>query len=195
MSSLSSTLITSDKRKSSDVAIYIAIISFAMLFLTLFFVYAVFRFTSSSWQSAVNLLNISIFLPTIATIVLVLGSIVYTILNNVLLSASILKRRTLLFLCFFSGILFAIIQFKYWMYLKSLGLMAGTNIFTSIVYTFTWVHAIHIAFGLLLLLWVLPLFKLNVNVKKYTLFFKNVAKFWHFLCIIWLLIYFTVFVL
>jgi len=84
-------------------------------------------------------------------------------------------------------------QFVFWNELSSQGLFVSSGIYPSILYSFTWIHAAHIVVALLLLVWLY--FSLRKADKMTTLKVSNVGKFWHFLGVVWLIMFVTIFVL
>jgi len=78
--------------------------------------------------------------------------------------------------------------------MKSTGVYVETSgIFGSVIYGFTWIHAVHMVLGLCALLYLKIVLKPNtVNVLQKTV---NVEKFWHFLGVIWIIMFLTLFVL
>ena len=74
------------------------------------------------------------------------------------------------------------------------GITQGSGIFGSMIYGFTWIHIAHVAIGILLLIWLNIKFMSGVSQDiKSELRVKNVGKFWHFLGLIWLLMYLILF--
>ncbi len=92
------------------------------------------------------------------------------------------------------GLLFFGSQVFLWESLKSAGIYASSGIFPSLVYTFTWVHVAHIVMAIILLFWLVPVVKgQNLSIKEENKVL-SIGKFWHFLGIIWLIIFFAIFV-
>jgi cytochrome c oxidase subunit 3 len=91
------------------------------------------------------------------------------------------------------GLAFMGFQFFFWHTLQSQGIFATSGIFGSIIYTFTWVHAAHIIAALGLLVWLIV--KVNTTKESLEIMISNVGKFWHFLGIVWAVMFLTIFVL
>jgi cytochrome c oxidase subunit 3 len=91
------------------------------------------------------------------------------------------------------GFLFLGIQTLFWNHLKTSGLLVSSGIFSSILYGFTWIHAAHVVMGLLSLVWLR--FVLKATTRNLEVKVLNVEKFWHFLGVIWSIMFLTLFVL
>jgi cytochrome c oxidase subunit 3 len=85
-------------------------------------------------------------------------------------------------------------QSMLWHSLKIQGIFASSGIFPSIIYAFTWIHAAHIVAGIGLLLW-LQLSALKEINSMAKIRAANVGKFWHFLGVVWFIMFVTIFVL
>ena len=91
------------------------------------------------------------------------------------------------------GFAFMASQAIFWNQLKSHGILVSSGIFPSIIYAFTWIHAAHIVAGLGLLLWLYGTLKTPNSMTAVKV--SNIGKFWHFLGIVWLIMFVTIFVL
>ena len=172
-------------------ATFVAIVSFSMLFATLFLVYGAFRLSAPAWPPP-EFERLNFFLPTLATLILILSSLTFALYQRAYFES---RPQIHLYgpLTILLGISFVGIQFQFWQALKAAKVFAGTHALTSVLYGFTWIHTFHVAGGLLALLSLWPTLK-----KKPFPFLHsrvtNVGKFWHFLGGVWLLIYLGIFV-
>lgn len=175
---------------TNSIAMVVVLTSFAMLFATLFLGYALYRLTSNVWPPA-GMQELPLIVPTLSTALIVLSSLTLwsfqvsyrkQVIHSLNLAVTILL-----------GLGFIACQFVLWSTLKQSGLLAGTNIFTSIIYAFTWIHVAHMVAAILGLFLLIPVV-IKKNVARPNLI-ENVSKFWHFLGIVWLVIYLTIFVL
>ena len=92
------------------------------------------------------------------------------------------------------GLGFLVTQSYLWFHMKQSGVFVATSgIFGSIIYGFTWIHAVHMILGLGSLLYL----KVALKPGQSNLLQKsiNVEKFWHFLGVIWIIMFLTLFVL
>ena len=171
----------------SSVGMIVALISFAMLFATLMMGFAMFRFSAPVWPPA-GMTRPSLFLPSLSTLCILLSSLSY-----IWFEKNIANKKGL-FLSFFLGLGFMIMQSFFWHQLKSQGIFVSSGIFASIIYAFTWIHAAHIVVALGLLFWLIFFALKEINTKT-LLRVSSVGKFWHFLGIVWIIMFLTIFVL
>ena len=166
------------KKIVSSIGMTVALISLAMLFATLMMGFAVYRFTTPIWPPQ-GIQKPSLLLPSFSTLSIFFSSMAFS------------RRR--FFLALFLGLMFMSFQFLFWRTLKSQGIFSTSGIFGSIIYSFTWIHAAHIIAGLCLLVWLIVKTKHPMSGLENTI--SNVGKFWHFLGIIWAIMFVTIFVL
>ena len=87
-------------------------------------------------------------------------------------------------------------QFTLWESLRDRGIFQGTGIYASLIYGFTWTHVGHMVLAVILKLWlVAKVFRVPELKELKENVVKNISAFWHFLGVIWVLIYVTLFVL
>lgn len=172
------------EKLSSSIAMTMTLVSFSMLFATLFLGYISYRLTSEIWPP-VGMKRLNLGLPTISTVLILLSSFAYLLFEN---SG---KKKKWLSLTFVLGLAFMATQFVFWRDLKLSGIYVDTTIFASMVYAFTWIHAAHVVAGLLGLLFLIMRFEK----KRETLWVKNIGQFWHFLGITWFVMFVGIFVL
>jgi cytochrome c oxidase subunit 3 len=172
------------KKLASSIAMTMVLVSFSMLFATMLLGYVVYRSQSTTWPP-MGMSEVPLLLPTVSTIIIILGSIFFSLSRD---------KVSFLYLSIISGVAFLISQIKLWALMKSMGLTVSAGIFTSLIYGFTWTHTAHILLALSLLLWLLSIHREGFPYEKAELRFINVGKFWHFLTIIWIVIYFALFI-
>lgn len=170
-----------------SVGMVIALVSFAMLFMTLMMGFFVYRLTAPVWPPQ-GMVKPSLLLPTVSTVFIFISSYCYYWYEK-----DILKNKQGLTLTLVFGLCFMVTQSFFWNHLASNGIYASTGIFASIMYAFTWIHAAHIVLALILLLWLKFTFN-KLPHDKLELRSANTGKFWHFLGIIWLIMFVTIFV-
>lgn len=175
--------------QANSIAMVVVLTIFGMLFATLFLGYAVFRLTSQVWPPS-GMTSLPMMIPTVSTVMIALSSLFLWSFESQYKVG--LKQKFSLFTSIFFGLAFIVSQFVLWSNLKAHGLFAGSNIFTSIIYAFTWIHVGHMVMALIGLVILLPLIAERAELKPNRVI--NVAKFWHFLGIIWLLMFLTIFV-
>lgn len=173
-----------------SVAMSVTLVSFGMLFLTLMMAFALYRFTAPVWPPA-GMDKPSLLIPGISTFLIALSSYLFIKFQKNIEKGTVDKRNLLFVLIL--GLGFMVSQFLFWNELKSHGIYASSGIFPSIIYSFTWIHAAHIVAGLGLLAWLYG--SLNNPDKMTPVKVANIGKFWHFLGIVWLIMFVTIFVL
>lgn len=171
----------------SSVGMIVALVSFAMLFATLMLGFAMFRLTAPVWPPA-GMTKPSLILPALSTFCIFLSSLSYMWFEK-----NIANNKGLI-LTIALGFGFMLLQSLLWSQLKAQGIFVSSGIFPSIIYAFTWIHAAHIVAGLGLLFWLLKFALKEINTKS-RLRASSVGKFWHFLGIVWLIMFMTIFVL
>lgn len=179
-------------KMSSSVAMVMTLVSFSMLFATLFLGYFLHRLTIEVWPPA-GIQRVPYFLPTISTLFILLSSVFFWRFER----AFEFEKKCSWFdfvATLITGIAFVVSQFFLWQKLETIGIYVDTTIFGSILYGFTWIHAAHVALGFLgLFLLFIKLRKVTFNTSD-TLWVQNIGKFWHFLSIVWLLMFFSIFI-
>ncbi len=177
------------RAQANKVAMVFLFVSFSMLFATLFLGYAVFRLTATDWPPT-NLQALPLAGPFVSTICVGLSSLCYFLSQKNKAYSQLLMHLSTLFCALFLGT-----QFTLWSDLKELGIFANTGIFGSIIYGFTWIHAAHMVMALISLLWVDFRMIFKGAKELDTLTGKNVGSFLHFLGVIWLIMFVTIFLI
>ncbi|MGE3608227.1 MAG: heme-copper oxidase subunit III [Bacteriovoracaceae bacterium] len=176
----------------SSVAMTVALISWAMLFATLFLGYFLVRFNSPTWPP-VEIQGMPKLLPFMSTIVMLMSSVTYFVMEKKAFT-NIKEAKLGWVLTVVLGISFLALQWTLWGALKEKGILVSNGMVPSMVYAFSWLHAAHIVLALCSLFWLgYYVFKNNAKLTQVKLI--NVGKFWHFLGIVWLLMYLMMFVL
>jgi cytochrome c oxidase subunit 3 len=172
----------------NSIGMMVALISFSMLFATLFLGLILYRFSSSTWPP-LNLDRVDLFYPSLSSIIIIVSSWTYEVVKEKMSKG---PGRYYYLITLFLGVLFLVCQFYFWNDLKSVGIFASSGIYGSLIYAFSWIHVGHVLLGIGLLLFFTPqTWKGRVTKTKLV----NIGKFWHFLTIIWIMIYFLLFVI
>ena len=177
----------------NNLAMMIVLLSGAMLFATLFMGYAVYRTSATTWPP-LGIPKVGLLIPFLSTLVILVSSwFAYQVKAHVKLG-EIKKAHFHLNSTMVFGFFFLLVQSYLWFHMKSSGVFVGTSgIFGSVLYGFTWIHAIHMVLGLGALTYLkIVLREGNTNNLQRTI---NVEKFWHFLGVIWIIMFLTLFVL
>lgn len=177
----------------NNLAMMIVLLSGAMLFATLLMGYAIYRTSATTWPP-LGIPKISLWTPFISTVVILVSSwFAYQVKVHVKLG-DLEKAHGHLKSTLGLGVAFLLVQSYLWYHLKSTGVFVGTSgIFGSVIYGFTWIHAVHMVAGLCSLIYLKIVLKPGKphNLQRTI----NVEKFWHFLGVIWIIMFLTLFVL
>jgi cytochrome c oxidase subunit III len=172
----------------NSVAMTVALVSWGMLFATLFLGYFLVRFNAPSWPP-VEIQAMPQAVPFVSLLVMFMSSITYWKFES-----TPERRKTFWVLTTLLGFAFLALQWTLWKQLAESGIFVTDGMVPSMVYAFTWLHAAHIVLGLIGLLWLGHLLWRS-PAKLTDVKLINVGKFWHFLGVIWLLMYLMLFVL
>lgn len=171
----------------SSVGMIVTLVSFAMLFATLMMGFAMYRLTAPVWPPA-GMTKPSLILPSLSTLCIFISSLCFMKFEK-----DISDKRGLI-ATIALGLVFMIIQSLLWHSLKLQGIYVSSGIFPSIIYAFTWIHAAHIIAALAMLIWLYTRVRKEVSPKT-QLQAANTGKFWHFLGIVWFIMFVTIFVI
>jgi cytochrome c oxidase subunit 3 len=180
------------KSAVSAIGMTVLLISFAMLFATLLLGYIVFRLTTDTWPP-MGLARIPLTLPTISTLVIGASSVFFMNFEKAFMKNNKVLMRVNFALTLALGLGFMLIQFKLWNSMKEMGLFVSGGAYPSLFYSLTWIHAAHIVMALVSLLFLVPRLVKGYDSNRIT-WVQNVGKFWHFLGLVWLVMYIVMFV-
>ena len=191
---MESKLVTIDPRReaASAIAMTLTLISFGMLFMALMLGYAILRSNSTVWPP-MGMERAHMFYPVLSSSLMALSSLTYMTFENDLRRRR--GRNFFLHATLILGVGFLVSQGFFWQNLKSSGLYVSAGIFPSFLYGLTWIHGGHLCLALLflgLLIWGRKKFK---EEQTELLWVQNVGQFWHFLGVVWFILYLSVFVL
>ncbi len=186
--STSNSSVSEGQRVVSSIGTTIALVSFAMLFVTLMMGFAIFRFTAPVWPPQ-GASKPALLIPSLSTLIIFLSSVAFNYFEK-----QPKERRKYFNVTILMAVFFLISQFLFWFNLHANGIFTSSGVFASILYSFTWIHAAHIVLAFFLLLWLAhKLEKSGIAPNQHLI--KNIGLFWHFLGIVWLIMFVTIFVL
>lgn len=180
------------KREISSIAMTVLLISLSMLFAALFLGYLLLRFSQTQWPPQ-SYEVVSLLIPSISSVFILLSSGSYEWMRSLYHAEKRLAFMGAWLLTFNLGLGFLVSQLFLWRELNATGLMASSGIFASIMHAFTWVHAAHVILALASFFYLTKLFRIDCE-AKYHHWLLNVGKIWHFLAIVWLMMYLGIFV-
>ena len=183
---------TASKRVISSVAIVTALVSFTMLFATLMLGFTIYRLTSPVWPPQ-GMRRPDLFLPMLSTIIIGLSSLIFYKFENALKNKELKLPYLITTIALGAG--FMVAQFIFWQSLKAQGIFVSSGLYPSIIYAFTWIHAAHVVAAFFMLIWLYAKLQKETELEMQILRTENVGKFWHFLGIVWLIMFITIFIL
>ena len=175
--------------------IWLFLASEVMLFGSLFSSYALLRSGAASWpdQSAV----LSVPLATLNTIVLLSSSVTLVLAMVGLRVRSIQRYRLYMGLTLLLGAAFLLITLFEYGDKFSQGLVPATNNFLALYFTMTGIHALHVLAGLVVNAYLLgPGVRMwQTQPRRFTSRVEVAATYWHFVDVIWLFLFPTLYLL
>ncbi len=132
-------------------------------------------------------------MATVATVVLVASSLaLHRAVKNI--EAGRAALGTDWFLGLALGFGFTLLQGWLWLDLMAAGRGPGSGVYESLFYGLTWIHALHVAIGLLSLLWAW----FGLSTGRYgphrSSTVSNIVIFWHFVDVVWIVLYLAFFI-
>jgi cytochrome c oxidase subunit 3 len=173
----------------------IFLVTWIMLFASLFLAYAVIRVQSAVWPPPFEP-HLPLAVPGLATLLLLGSGLVLRLglkasragdARALVRAAQITAGLGMVFLC---------LQAFGWRQLYDAGLRPGSSVYGSVFFAFTIFHALHVACGLLLLAVLAFRARRSRQTAGSPLTFARLsAAFWDFVTAVWILMYVTVYVL
>jgi cytochrome c oxidase subunit 3 len=178
---------------TSYLGMIIALGSWGIMFAGLFFEYAGVRITAPSWPP-LGVPKLPIVLPLVSTGVLLVSSVTAQRALLAIRRAMRERMRGLLAVTIFLGALFLGLQYALWVTVARSGLhLDSGGVYGSVFYALTMFHAAHVAAGTLALLW------LVARSSRYSEHSHGPVRmctmFWHFVDLMWVVTFVSVFVL
>ncbi len=180
----------------AEIATKILLISFAMLFATLFLGYAIFRGNSEVWPPmGINRPDMTV--PISSLVICAISSLLLMFSSRAQLFKQEIMARTFFSMAHVFAYFFAGSQITLWKNMAKQGLLLSSgSIFTSMLYGFTWIHAGHVFLALLMLAYCQwQFFQGSDAIFKNRNVIKAAYTFWHFLFVIWVLMFLLLFYL
>ena len=166
----------------------IALGSFSMLFIALLASYGILRVRSGLWMSY-TIGTIPFFLAWVNTIVILISSITLFMASKANERENKIVTLNQIYTTIIIGLVFLSLQIILWNVLINDDFTITSHQAGSVFYMLSGLHGLHILGGLISLIWLI--FKIRVNnliLKPMRL----VSMFWHYLTLIWIVIFITV---
>ncbi len=179
--------------QNHKLAMTVALISWSMLFATLLLGYFVYRFSQTVWPP-LGVEKVSMLLPNLSLSAVIASSITFILALNMFKKKNFFMMRIYNWATLTLGFAYMFFQIKFWENLNAMKLFSSSNIFGSILHGFTWIHAAHMVCAVLALIIAMFLLRNNQRINRWQNYFTNVSMFWHFLTVVWAVLYFTLFI-
>jgi cytochrome c oxidase subunit 3 len=177
---------------TSFVGMAIFLGAWTVTFAALFFAYADMRLSADRWPDVEVVAPLA--LPTLNTILIVASSVALFLGLRSIRGANPRAFVRWLAVTLVLGAAFLSLQVVVWTQLVHAGLRWDSGRYGSVFYSLTVFHALHVLVGLAGLLLLVP----GALAGRYTVerhsSVRNWAMFWHFVDVVWLVTFFTVYV-
>jgi len=179
---------------TGKVGMILFLASWAMMFGALFYSYGILRARAPMWPPS-GVPEAPLVVPAIITVMIIASSVMLEQGRKALTAGNLHLFQRMLIGAVVLGVLFLTLQSQVWMDLWTAGLRIDTaGRFGSIFYFLTIFHAIHVVVGLCILSWMLRTVpRLDTPIARYARA-QYAAWFWHFVSIVWLIIFPLVYV-
>ena len=182
-----------DRRFTAHLGMYITLAAMAMFFFTLFMIYAAIR-TRLGGYLGVETRGIPFILATVNTLVLAVSSGAYQYgLRSIRRGhPDLLRRWTTVTMVL--GLGFLVSQGTMWAIFIGRNVLPSTEVFGAIFFTLTGLHALHVVAALIVLGWIwIPALKGRWTARDHVPV-EIGGLFWHFLGLVWLVMYVVIFI-
>ncbi len=169
----------------------IALGSFSMLFIALLASYGILRVRSGIWMSN-TIETMPLTLAWVNTIVILISSITLFMASKANERENKIVTLNQIYTTIIIGLVFLSLQIILWNVLINDGFTITSHQAGSVFYMLSGLHGLHILGGIISLIWLV--FKIRVNnliLKPMRL----VSMFWHYLTIVWVVIFLTVIII
>jgi len=182
-----------DAHTTGKVGMILFLSSWAMMFGALFYSYGILRVRAPAWPP-LGAPEVPIVVPCIITVLILGSSIMLEKGRKALLAGQVTRFSRFMIGSIVLGALFLALQSQVWMDLWAAGLQLQTGRYGSLFYFLTFFHAVHVVVGLGILSWMFwtaP--RLASPVARYARA-QYAAWFWHFVALVWLIVFALVYV-
>lgn len=182
------------EEQTASVGMVVFLASWAMMFAGLFFSYGFIRSSAGAWPPAgVPVLPIG--LPAVNTAVLLSSSLTFAYGLRSLRRGERSVFIRALAVTILLGVVFLSLQIYVWRAVGQSGLHFTSGLYGSVFYALTAFHALHVAAGLLILAVVLVRSLLGKVTEHNTITVRLCTMFWHFVDVVWILMFVTIYLL
>jgi cytochrome c oxidase subunit 3 len=185
-------LIERSQANTSTIGMLIFLASWSMMFAACFYSYAMLRLSGGGWPPD-GMPALPIGLPAFNTVVMLTSSLTLYLGLHAVRQGRIRALSRYLVATILLGILFTLLQVLLWRGLLSQGLTHQTGSYGSSFYFLTAFHALHVLVGLILLVSLLPKAVRGGYTAQSHHRIKLFGMFWHFVNLVWIFMFFSVF--
>jgi len=179
---------------TSSLGMIMFLASWAMMFAALFFVYGFARSKSIAWPPP-GAPALPVALPALNTAVLLASSVTFARGLAQLRRGRRSEFTALVAITLGLGALFLVLQLVVFRQVAAAGLTITDGVYGAVFYSFTAFHAAHVLVGVLILLWVFARSLRGAYTEHNTINVRMCGMFWHFVDVVWVLMFLTIYVL
>ena len=180
---------------NGKIAIWLFLASEVMLFGALFASYILIRAGATEWPRGATILNVP--LATFNTLVLISSSVTMVMAWASLMRGRFGTFRIYLGMTILLGFVFLVVKYFEYSHKFENGLYPSTNNFLAIYFTLTGLHMLHVLGGMSVNVYLLvfgsKLWKTNPT--WFTNRVENSGLFWHFVDLVWIFLFPTLYLL
>lgn len=180
---------------NSKLGIWLFLASEVMLFGALFSTYIILRVGSESWPHGWTLLNVP--LATLNTMVLITSSVTMVMAWASLMMNRIGRYRLFMGLTILLSFVFLVIKYFEYSHKFHHDHFPSTNTFYAIYFTLTGLHGLHVLGGIVVnTYFLLPGSRLwKTNPRQFTGRVECAGLYWHFVDLVWIFLFPTLYLL
>ena len=182
------------QRITDQIGLIVFLGSWSMMFAALFFALGMVRNNLGTWPPP-GFEPLPLLWPSINTAVLLLSSVTLHYGVRSFRHGYIARYRNLLAATLVLGFAFLGLQFMVWIELWNSGLQLTSGQYAAFFYLLTFFHAAHVVVGVGLMVWLVPQVMHAFGHPKREGRVRLASIFWHFVDVVWVLLFLTVYVL
>lgn len=182
------------QERSAMLGMVVFLASWAMMFASLFFAYGVLRARATAWPP-IDLPRLPKGLPGVSTLVIAVSSVVLQLGLGAVRDRKGTRGGWLVLGALALGLAFVGLQWTLWQRLLAAGLTWQSSAYASVFYGLTAFHALHVAVGVLGLAFTAIQTWRGRYTAAWHVPLRMWTAYWHFVGIVWLIMYVTVILL
>jgi len=180
-------------RVTNHVGMILALVSFTMMFLGLFYAYGLLRIRAVAWPPP-GVPQASLVVPSLITVMMMASSVAVEAARKQIQTADMRRFQRFALSAIVLGTLFIGLQAGVWVDLWESGLTLAIGPYASLFYFLTAFHALHVLAGLGILIWMYVAVPRASHPEIRGSRAQVASMFWHFVGAVWLVIFSLVYV-